>query len=281
MLDEARKLEIISKCVQLYDEFYAFYIESGQSEADAQRHAISKSFEEALNVFNTFESDFIWRSIDAAHVKRKSGKLIEPEVIEGVRSATQSWNKSSGHAFEQSFCSILNDLLKKSNLRFLLQKEVSSLVRGGRLSNAQRDIDTLRSWLSSSAFDVFAVYCDPNTEKVQIFGCVQCKTSIRDRVTRDREPSIQAMNAFFWSIAVVIDGSFLRLPKFEHMVNGGSDDYVNNGWHGMYTFSACGSKDRIFALEEKCEPLVTHIFKAHEAFTKDRQWLDLNWRPQK
>ena len=279
MLSEERKAAIISKCVQLYDGFYASYIESGQSEADSQRRAISNSFEEALKLFDTSESGFIWRSIDAAHVKRKSGKLIEPEVIEGVRAATQSWNKSSGHAFEQSFCSILNGLLSESQLRFLLQKEVSALLRREKISNAKRDVDTLKSWISSSAFDVFAAYVDPATENTKIFGCVQCKTSIRDRVTRDREPSLQAMSAFFWSIAVVIDGSFLRLPKFEYMVNGGSDDYVNNGWHGMYTFSACGTKDRIFALEEKCDPLVSHIVEAYDAFTSDRQWLDANWRP--
>jgi len=58
-------------------------------------------------------------------------------------------------------------------------------------------------------------------DKWYCFGCVQSKTSIRDRVTRDREPSLQAMQSFFWSTAVVLDGDFLRLPKFVSMVNGG------------------------------------------------------------
>jgi hypothetical protein len=279
MLSEERKAEILLRCVQLYDSFYAENINSGQSETDAQRHAISRSFEEGRKLFHTSETEFIWRSIDAAHVKRKSGKLVEPDAIEGVRSATQSWNKSSGHAFEQSFCSILNSILCQTQLRFFLQKEVSALFRRQKVLNAKRDVDTIQSWIASSAFDVFAAHVDPVSEDVRIFGCVQCKTSIRDRVTRDREPSIQAMGAFFWSIAVVIDGSFLRLPKFEHMVNGGSADYVNNGWHGMYVFSEFVSNGRIFSLDENCEPLVSHIVNAHEAFTTDRQWLDLNWRP--
>jgi hypothetical protein len=33
------------------------------------------------------------------------------------------------------------------------------------------------------------------------------------------------MNLYFWSIAVVIDGGFLNLPKFTAMVNGGTGDY--------------------------------------------------------
>ena len=46
------------------------------------------------------------------------------------------------------------------------------------------------------------------------YGCIQSKTSIRDKVTRDREPSLQAMRSFFWSVIIVLDGDFLRLPKF-------------------------------------------------------------------
>ena len=45
-------------------------------------------------------------------------------------------------------------------------------------------------------------------DKKFCFGCVQCKTSIRDRVTRDREPSIHAMESYFWSVVFVLDGEY-------------------------------------------------------------------------
>ncbi|WP_294619200.1 BsaWI family type II restriction enzyme [uncultured Roseovarius sp.] len=279
MPEEERQEQIIARCVELYDSEFAACERAGESETDAQRHAISKSFELAVGEFGVKDASFIWRAIDSAHVKRKSGALIEPEVIDGVRAASQSWNKSSGHAFEQSFCSVMNEKLHNTNMRFLLQREISALIKNQCLLNKERDLASINGWNASSVFDVFVAQKEPNEELFEVFGCVQCKTSIRDRVTRDREPSTQAMNSFFWSIAVVIDGHFLKLPKFEHMVNGGSNDYPNNGWHGMYAFSNCSNVDRVFLLEDGLEPLIEHSKKAYRAFNSERQWLDADWRP--
>ena len=55
-------------------------------------------------------------------------------------------------------------------------------------------------------------------------------------MTRDREPSMQAMQSFFWSTIIVLDGDFLKMPKFISMVNRGTTEHVENGWHGMYVF---------------------------------------------
>ncbi len=53
---------------------------------------------------------------------------------------------------------------------------------------------------------------------------------IRDRVGRDRDFSIPVMEKHFWSVAVVLDGMYLSMPKFEHMVNGGGEtQYRENG----------------------------------------------------
>ena len=75
-----------------------------------------------------------------------------------------------------------------------------------------------------------------HNENKYCFGCIQSKTSIRDRVTRDREPSMGAMQSYFWSVAVTLDGDFFKLPLFRGMVNGGTDQYEKNGWHGMYVY---------------------------------------------
>lgn len=275
------KSRLIDRCVKLYDEQFEQSLKRGSTERDAQREAISKGFEISVSEFGINMSSQLWKALQSAHVRRKSGELIEPKIIKAVTSANQSWNKSSGHAFEQSFCAKLNKKLATLNdtpsIKFLLQREVSAALNSKLISNDTRDITTLKSWLESSAFDVYAVYQVDNTPNIMVFGCVQCKTSIRDRVTRDREPSIQAMNAFFWSVAVVVDGDFLKLPKFNAMVNGGNDNFPSNGWHGMYVFSECQTVDRVKVLDDGFEPLVSDAVGAYSAWVKERQWLNSKW----
>ena len=79
------------------------------------------------------------------------------------------------------------------------------------------------------------------------FGCVQAKTSIRDRVGRDRDFSSEVMNKGIFGLLVVLDGTYLAMPKLEKMVNGGgTTQYSENGWHGMYVLSDATSNDRIY-----------------------------------
>ena len=273
--DTKRQIDL---CIELYEKFYLKFINSGQSETEAQRKAIAKSFEEAVSTYGIANSTHLWRAIQSAHVKRKSGALIDSETIKLVSSANQSWNKSSGHAFEQGFCQKINSELATTKIRFLLQREVSESILSHKAANKERDLQLIKGWLDSSSFDVYSVIYNDKMDKFTIFGCVQCKTSIRDRVTRDREPSLQAMNLYFWSIAVVIDGGFLNLPKFTAMVNGGTGDYNKNGWHGMYAFSECAPNDRIYALTDALEPLSSHAQNAANSWIKDRQWIDVDWR---
>jgi hypothetical protein len=267
---------IIDRCIELYTNYFNTMI-SNLNETDAQRNAIAKSFVDAINEFGVNRSTEVWRAIQSAHVKRKSGTLIDFETIQQVSSANQSWNKSSGHAFEQSFCSKINSFLKNTKIKFLLQREVSEAIGSNQILNKARDMETINGWLQSSAFDVYAIIEDTGG-KATIFGCVQCKTSIRDRVTRDREPSLQAMSLHFWSIAVVVDGDFLKLPKFTAMVNGGTSDYPKNGWHGMYSFSEATNNARIFALTDELQPLVKHANAAAKSWEDERQWVDVDWK---
>ena len=102
------------------------------------------------------------------------------------------------------------------------------MIKAGELSNEPRDINWLKEQVRSGVFDLYAVIEKDNGKKF-CYGCIQSKTSIRDRVTRDREPSLQAMRSFFWSVIIVLDGDFLRLPKFIAMIDGGTSEYPNNG----------------------------------------------------
>ena len=104
------------------------------------------------------------------------------------------------------------------------------------MSNEPRDISWLKEQTKACIFDLYAVVHTLDGKQF-CFGCIQSKTSVRDRVTRDRETSIQAMRSFFWSTIIVLDGEYLRNPKFISMVNGGTAEYVEYGWHGMYVFS--------------------------------------------
>lgn len=265
------------ECVRLYNQAFKHFIKGGLSEKDAQRNAIAKSFEDAIKKFGISHSAQLWQAIQSAHVARKSGALIPANVIENVISASQSWNKSSGHAFEQSFCKLANQHLAGENLSFFLQRDLSLKINQGTINNHPRDITKFREWIESSAFDVYAGF--EENDKTTVFGCVQCKTSIRDRVTRDREPSLLAMNDFFWSIAVVANGDFLNLPKFRAMVNGGTADYANNGWHGMYVYSGCPNQGRVFVLNKTFLPLIDHVKSAAHNWQNQRQWMNHNWHP--
>lgn len=108
---------------------------------------------------------------------------------------------------------------------------------------------------------------------------MQSKTSIRDRVTRDREPSRQAMNELFWSIAVTLDGSFLGMPKFIEMVNGGGNDYPTNGWHGMYVMSNLYTNERIYPVDSELRLLAEHARSAARSWMSARQRFTSEWRP--
>jgi hypothetical protein len=88
------------------------------------------------------------------------------------------------------------------------------------------------------------------------------------------------MDSFFWSVVFVLDGDFLKLPKFQFMVNGGSTEFDRNGWHGMYAFSADKQNDRIYPQDISFELFVNHAKAAADYWIKNRQWFDFKWRPE-
>ena len=243
----------------------------------AQKRAIKLASITAMKAYPEVEPSEIWKTIYVSHVNNFSG-ILDKEIISKVISADNSWKKSSGHAFEEMIRDIGNLHLKEHGIRILLQKELSYELKDGKILNEVRDLSWLREQISTSIFDLYlAIEKEGN---FLVFGCIQSKTSIRDRVTRDREPSINAMNAFFVSFAIVLDGDFLRLPKFQNMVNGNSPEFDVNGWHNMYVFSKADiGNDRIKVIDINMEEFVMDCISGAEFWTTQRQWLNHKWRP--
>lgn len=249
---------------------------SNDNERSAQKYAIKET---ALRYFEkspATDKNIIWSYIYRAHVARKSGVDIPPETIEKVKSADQSWIKSSGHAFEEMVKELTNKVLNPEGIKIHLQKDLLILIQSEIIKNEGPDMNFLRQNMHASTFDLFA------EKEGMVFSCIQAKTSIRDRVTRDREPSIAAMAHYFWSIVFVLDGDFLRLPKFMEMVKGGGGSYDSNGWHGLYAFSLPDSVicDRIYKLDHQLNIFKQHALQAYTDWKGRRQWFDHTWTAQ-
>jgi hypothetical protein len=270
-------------CSETYQQLFTQHydsIENGNADEcrrEAQRMAIRETSIAAMRQFPDTDPAEIWKTIYVAHVHNISG-IDDDTIIASVISADNSWKKSSGHAFEEMIQELGNLALRDHGIEILLQKEVSSLLKDQRIINEVRDISWLKEQVASSIFDLYLTL--QTKEGYQIYGCVQSKTSVRDRVTRDREPSINAMKAFFMSVAIVLNGDFLRLPKFQNMVNGDSVEFKTNGWHGMYVFTKDTSIaiDRIHIMDIAMEPFVRDAIAGAKAWKKQRQWFNETWR---
>ena len=243
----------------------------------AQKQAIREASINAIKTYPSVEPSDIWKTIYVAHVYNVSG-IYESKLIDSIISADNSWKKSSGHAFEEMIKELGNLSLAQHNIEIVLQRDLNLLIKENQIVNEVRDISWLKEQINSSIFDLYLTIKENNAFKV--FGCVQSKTSIRDRVTRDREPSINAMRAYFLSVAIVLDGDFLKLPKFTNMVNGNSPEYEINGWHGMYVLTNEEiENDRIHRIDILMERFVNDIVLAAKYWKENRQWFDHKWKP--
>ena len=282
--------ECFDFCLKQYNKYFeASYNEQVQAftgknltdkrkeefETEAQKQAIKNSIISGIKEFPEIGVADIWAAIFQVHMYRKSG-ISDKDIIDRVVSADQSWKKSSGHAFEEMVKTIANLNLEGTEIEVVLQRDLNILIKDKGLHNEPRDISWLKEQIAGNIFDLYAIV--KREGKTFCFGCIQAKTSIRDRVTRDREPSIQAMESFFWSSILVLDGAFLKLPKFQHMVNGGSTEFVKNGWHGMYAFSDDYLGDRIYKTDLDMSNFKEHIIKAAAYWLSQRQWMNQEWR---
>lgn len=246
-----------------------------EAERLAQKEAIRLATIDMMREYPTASSTDIWRAVNTAHVFRKSG-ITDPDVIDAVESASQSWKKSSGHAFEEMIKQLGCMALLNHGIEVVLQRDLSKMVKENQIDNQPRDIEWLKLQLDKEIFDLYCIVT--KNEKRYVFGCIQSKASVRDRVTRDREPSVHAMEHYFWSTIIVYDGDFLRLPKFNYMVNGGNDEFPKNGWHGLYVFSNEYDNDRIYSTDINMKHFKEHAIEASNYWLTQRQWLDGDWK---
>lgn len=150
------------------------------------------------------------------------------------------------------------------------------MLKNNELANTPEDIKGLKTW--GKDFDLYAIQTIHG--ETHVFGCVQSKTSIRDRVGRDVNFSHNAMDGLFWSAAITLDGEFLNMHEFISMVNGGGS-YPANGWHGMYAMSGIDdSNDRIFKVDDSLNLFVRHAIAAARQFIADRRRLNHEWKPE-
>lgn len=281
MDENSRLAECSHFCKMKYSEHYMSYAEGKTNNNDlaraARKYAIQKTLEDAIKSFSELSPSEIWKFIYSAHIYKFTGLNFENEaVIQNVISAEQSWRKSSGHAFEAFVKTSCNKALAGTNIIVLLQKDLTEEFSKGTIVNGERDKEWILSQKENDIFDLYVALEEEGSYIV--FGCIQAKTSIRDRVTRDREPSIIAMEASFWSIIFILDAEFLIQPKFKNMVNGNSNEFKTNGWHAAYTFTDKFEEGRIHFIGSDLAKFVQDAKKAKEDFTSsDRSWHKSAW----
>lgn len=249
------------------------------SERLAQHEAMLETFQEAYEKYkNVANAAQVWNAIYNVHLRRKAKiedlSELNETIIENIISAAQSWKKCSGHVFEDYIVRSTLERLREYHIQLVLQKKLTQMLKKGEIGNESED--QLEKLAKSDDFDIYALV-DFNGMNY-VFGCIQAKTSIRDRVGRDRDFSIPVMEKHFWSVAVALDGQYLAMPKFEHMVNGGGEtQYEENGWHGMYAMSNVVSNDRIY-YDKDLELLIEDSRQAAQKFISARQRFDRYWK---
>lgn len=227
--------------------------------------------------------DWIWSFISAAHKYNLAHlqdfgltKEQAREAYDRCISAHQSWNKSSGHSFERLIAKIDSPELSDNEICFLLESEVVKGIKNGKFANTESDLQKIMAW--GENFDLFAV--QTIHKKTHVFGCLQCKTSIRDRVGRDNSFAEQAMAANFWVAEIVLNGDFFHMPKYHAMINGGSTTYPTNTWHGVYVLAGMESAGRIYRDDDSFHTLANHAIQAAQMFTVNRMQLTRNWKAE-
>lgn len=288
--------EIYDYCQKKYNASYAKFrtvlmestppMTEAKVESTAQLQAIKETMIMGRKRYPN-QVPLLWSCIYKAHLYRKSG-IDDPDLVARAIQAEQSWRSSSGHAFEEMVKELGTLALSGTNIKYILQKDLNILLKANALANQPTDIAWLEKQVKSSVFDAYVIadikVINDSGEvetKPICFGCVQCKTSIRDRVSRDIVPSKEAMDSKFWSIGLVLDGTMFKVPKYKNMVNGNIEsEFKKNGWHGMYVLSEDSTDDRIYGVDLNFDIIREHTIKAFKEWHNDRMGFTQDWRAE-
>ena len=249
---------------------------------DAQKSAIDNAFIQSMAKFPEVDEEIIWALISLAHklniAHLEDFQLDRMDRIEAYArciSAHQSWNKASGHSFERYIAGINKAIMVENEVEFILKSDALRMIKEGKMHNHPNDLHLIEEW--NDNFDLYAI--QTNHGKAHIFGCIQVKTSIRDRVGRDDQFSKNAMDSNFWVAEAVLNGDFFKLPKYYAMVNGGSLTYPENNWHGVYVMSGIESDGRIYH-DVSFDIMARHAVIAADCFGVNRTQLTRSWKAE-
>jgi len=249
---------------------------------EAQAAAIDKAYVISLQQFPDLEEEKIWALISAAHKLNLADldrfnldRMNRMLAYDSAVSAHQSWNRSSGLSFERYISRIQTSEMFSNEIRFELKSKVFDFIKKGKITNHESDLRLIREWADN--FDLYALQTIHN--EMHIFGCIQVKTSIRDRVGRDDQFSKNAMESNFWVAEAVLNGDFFKNPKYYAMVNGGTITYPENNWHGVYVMAGIESDGRIYK-DMTFETMAKHAVIAAKCFTVNRTSLTRSWKAE-
>ncbi len=200
-------------------------------------------------------------------------------TITNTLSADQSWNTSSIYALEE-IRELANPSLAQHGIEMLPQRQLNLLLNQNKISNQEPDIEWLMKQVKLNIFDTYLAISKDG--KFKIYGGVQTRTGINDNGIEDRQQSIFAMNKFFMSVSIVLDGTNLENPIIKNLVNGCEFDNQINGWHGVYVLSNREiENDRIHSIDVSLENFVRDVIEGAKFWTEQRQWFNHTWKPQR
>ncbi len=268
----------------VYDKVYSETKGSDYAkESVAQVEAVEESAKRAMDLFPEATTREIWECLSTLHTCRKCG--ISPEIYRRTKSASQSWNKVSGDAFEKL---VQAAALKNLPEQFDVFDEIEMTYYLDRDYFDNRDKNDLQFLKDNKVrFDLYIVAEDDDGKKY-LFGVIQCKTSFRDRVVRDVPFSQNAMSKNFWSVGFgyISDNFFGKKDDpsiFERMVDFGRG-FTDYGYHNYYLFSneKCGRSTRtkgtrVYWVSKDLKPFTDHIEIAWKKWKHENKTLNSKW----
>lgn len=285
--------EIEDFCAEQYrtafeDEFQKTRGTVEEKSRAAQKVAINSTVLAAMEKYPNTSMNELWDAIKISYIVHKSS--FDVDTIRIIESTTQSWKSSSGKAFEDLVSSLITEELSEYSIIAVVQTDMKRLIDSDLILNDFDDINWFLDCIDNDDYDCYVLHKD--SDKYTCFGVLQCKTTLRDRVTRDREPSITAMEKHnLWSTIFILNGEHLigkRSPsEFEYMVEGGGKKFPGVGFHSLYCFSnednlgqyKGRTKSRLF-FENLClTDFKKHAILAYKMYRNQRHKFNRNWHP--
>ncbi|EPR07800.1 BsaWI family type II restriction enzyme [Ruminiclostridium papyrosolvens] len=277
--------------------------------ASLRTDTIHEVFSSLVSKFPGENPGHVWRMVQKAHInsyidnKRETIKTIlqaknidedkafelltDDELLSIFDSATQSWKRASGIAWENFFRQGLTLGDNSGEIIVVNDSMMNKLFKGGsqpRQNGEEAELhisnDSQRSYigeiLKSKNFDLFLLYLTQFSRKWTLFGLIQCKTSIRDRVKINTSSSRKAMDNNLWSILLALDPDYFLKGQYYKA--------AKEDWHGVYLIDEDKPNDDsiYFGSMDRIQELIkNHALQVLEMVTDiNNSNFNANWRPR-